>query len=89
VSVAFDAGCEAIRVDNRGQGDPEGERSAGAAKAIGKARLLQLDALRAAALLLVFGRDLEHRQSELPYAMHLVMGLWGRCGWIGVNRFLF
>jgi peptidoglycan/LPS O-acetylase OafA/YrhL len=43
--------------------------------------------LRALAILLVFGRHLEHRQSELPYPIYLVMGLWGRCGWIGVDLF--
>jgi peptidoglycan/LPS O-acetylase OafA/YrhL len=43
--------------------------------------------LRAVAILLVLGRHMEPCSSDQAYPVSLVMGLWGRCGWIGVDLF--
>jgi len=43
--------------------------------------------LRGVAILLVFGRHIDSCPPDEPYPLYLALGLWQRCGWIGVDLF--
>lgn len=50
-------------------------------------RLVQLDAIRAIALLLVLGRHMPRSTSADAWPIQMIEYYWGKCGWIGVDLF--